>query len=167
MTDKKKMRLVQVELAEARRKREEVDEEMQRLLFKINTIDKYEEALAIMNGLHNVGKKLTTEELVYASPVLTMYMNRIRSLVGDDKIASHPEFVALAKMLQAAANAVNQAESEYNRQERLTKRRKLASVPPLEMEAPLCERCKKRPRKFDNLCGRCAEETGVRTHGKV
>lgn len=30
-----------------------------------------------------------------------------------------------------------------------------------------CARCQKRSRRFDDLCGRCAEETGTRPRGKV
>ena len=40
-----------------------------------------------------------------------------------------------------------------------------APVPPAP--AHLCSRCERRPRHFDDLCKRCANDLGVRPHGKV
>ena len=153
-----------MELAEARRKRERAEEELNKLIFKVEKIDKYEQALVIMDAIHEVGKNLTTEELIIASPVFVMHINRVQSLVGDEGLKDHPDFIAFAKMLQAAANAVNQATAEHNRQERLSKR---TPVPDVVQEGRKCVRCNKRPQKFGDLCGRCAEETGQREHGKV
>lgn len=37
----------------------------------------------------------------------------------------------------------------------------------LSTDPELCSSCGKRERRFDRLCGRCAEEQGVRPKGKV
>jgi hypothetical protein len=37
----------------------------------------------------------------------------------------------------------------------------------VEVDPVLCTRCAKRPRHFDDLCKRCAHETGQRPTGKV
>lgn len=64
------------------------------------------------------------------------------------------------------ASVLADALEEQRRIWRIAKRR--ASAPPEPVAAKhLCVRCRRRERHFDDLCKRCANETGARPHGKV
>jgi len=50
---------------------------------------------------------------------------------------------------------------------KIYKRVEREAIDQIPVPEHLCTRCNRRPRKFNDLCGPCAEELGVRPHGKV
>jgi len=164
VSNKARKKRLLVEVAETQREQAKLEEKMNKLLFKYERLAGAEKALAIMTGLQKAIPALTEEEFMICSPLIRKYMIEVQSLAGPEFLEANPDFVKLSKLIGQAADLFNQAEQDYKRQVRLAKR---SPVPDVVQEGRKCSRCNKRPAKFDDLCGRCAEETGVRAHGKV
>jgi len=153
-----------VESNKIRSEQREIEEKLRKLTFKKKTLTDYERASAIMNAINIAIQDLTEEQFVICTPIFARYLNEVVRISPPSLAKGDPEFIRLSKLIGEAARAVVQAEHDELRKRRLAHREPVQAV---VMEGRKCSRCKKRPAKFDNLCGRCAEETGARTKGKV
>jgi len=87
---------------------------------------------------------------------------------GDDTFPVE-EVIALLDALFEMRKVLNNAADQAIRQVRLGQKRALDKHME-EAHAPkevMCSRCNKRPRHFNDLCKRCADELGLRPTGKV
>src|SRR5215472_6286028 len=120
---------------------EELIEQRKRLMFKQKALNDYEEAIALMDAVVHVAENMHPEMFLIATPVFY-------------------------KHICDMASNVTEFQHGLDRRAKLIKRRETRPADIVQQDIK-CSRCNKRPRKFDDLCGRCAEETGVRPKGKV
>ena len=161
---KAKKKMLLVEITTAQHHRDELEEKMNKLIFKYERLSDAEKALKIMEGLQRAIPMLSEEEFMICSPIIRKYMIEVQRLAGPEFAEANPDFIKLSKLISKAADLFNEAEQDYKRSLRMASR---SPVPDVVQEGRKCVRCNKRPQKFGDLCGRCAEETGQREHGKV
>ena len=154
-------------LHEVTLEREEIKEKIGKLSFQKQSIENYERSVAIMEAVLLVADSMTAEQFIICTPIFARYFNEVQRTAPPSVLKKNPDFVKLARMVNEASNAVLQAEHEYDRQQKLERKREQTPVLGLETEAPKCTRCGKRPQHFDTLCKRCANETGNRPTGKI
>jgi len=145
---------------------EELIEQRKRLMFKQKALNDYEEAIALMDAVVHVAENMHPEMFLIATPVFKKHMTRINSLLPDHLLREYPEYMKFYKHVCDMASNVTEFQHGLDRRAKLIKRRETRPAD-IVQQGTMCSRCNKRPRKFDDLCGRCAEETGVRPKGKV
>ena len=128
-------------------------------LTQIEQLVNEELAVEVLDSLNDLIREISARELVIAMP----HINRIFDAMEERGISIPP---ALRRMIRSYASASVEVQHkilrEYRIAERQAKRKEY-----VEKKPTLCYRCNKRPVKFDNYCGRCAEELGIRPKGKI
>lgn len=108
----------------------------------------------------NMGNEDVPVRLIVAS------LSKLTRLVTKNEMHLDPWFIKQMRMLDKAARIPERWTRELDRQFKIAER-KVQELQQVEPAPKICTNCNKREAHFGDYCKRCADELGVRPHGKV
>lgn len=104
------------------------------------------------------------------SYVLMSQVARLERLAKESGEPLSPEFLQSIQGLREHIHDVDEWKVGAIREVRLFVDHLFSAADEMKrqpIEPKVCIQCNKRPAKFGDVCGRCAEASGIRPHGKV